>query len=308
MDYIIGIDIGGTSIKIGLFDVTGNLKKKWTVFTNKKDNGKHIMQDIYQSFVNKKINLDSVIGYGFGVPGPVVNGTVLQAVNIGWQDYDLALEFSQLVGNSNVHVGNDANVAALGEVFKGAAKGKKDIAMITLGTGIGGGIIIDGHGIEGVFGAGGELGHIVVEFEHPRQCNCGSKGCLETIASATGIKSEFKELAKTGQYHTILKNIEKPSAKKIFDAAIRGDELSNIVVDKVAYALGYACHMVSLVVNPEVIVFGGGVSKAGDFLFDKIRNEFKEYKFHAVQNTAIIGAELGNDAGMYGAAYMVANA
>ena len=282
--------------------------KKWSIFTNKENHGKHIIKDIYQSLLENKIDLNEVMGYGFGVPGPVVNGTVLQAVNIGWPEYDLALEFSQLVQNSNVHVGNDANVAALGEVFKGAAKGKKDIAMITLGTGIGGGIIIDGHSIEGVFGAGGELGHIVVEFDHPRLCNCGSKGCLETIASATGIKKEFTYLAKTGKYKTSLENIEKPSAKKIFDAAMRGDELSVVVIDNVARALGYLCHMVSMVVNPEVIVFGGGVSRAGDFLFDKVREVFKEYKFHAVQNTKIIGAELGNDAGMYGAAYMVANA
>lgn len=308
MKYIIGIDVGGTSVKIGLFDVNGNLKKKWSIFTNKEDNGKFIISDIYKSLVDKKINLEEITGYGFGVPGPVVNGTVLQAVNIGWPEYDLALEFSQLVNNSNVHVGNDANVAALGEVFKGAAKGKKDIAMITLGTGIGGGIIIDGHSIDGVFGAGGELGHIVVEFDHPRQCNCGSKGCLETIASATGIKSEFTYLSKNSDYHTFLENIEKPSAKKIFDAAMRGDELSNVVIDRIAKALGYACHMVSLVVNPEVIVFGGGVSRAGEFLFEKIRTEFKKYKFHAVQNTKIVGAELGNDAGMYGAAYMVTNA
>lgn len=308
MKYIIGIDVGGTTVKIGVFDVSGNLRRKWSIFTNKEENGKHIIHDVYVSLQKKKINLNDVVGYGFGVPGPVVNGTVLQAVNIGWPEYDLALEFSQLVQNSNVHVGNDANVAALGEVFKGAAKGKKDIAMITLGTGIGGGIIIDGHSIEGVFGAGGELGHIVVEFDHPRQCNCGSKGCLETIASATGIKKEFTYLANTGNYQTSLKNIEHPSAKKIFDAAMNGDELSGVVIDKVAAALGYLCHMVSLVVNPEVIVFGGGVSRAGDFLFDKVRTEFKKYKFNAVQSTKIIGAELGNDAGMYGAAYMVANA
>lgn len=308
MNYIVGIDIGGTSVKIGLFDTNGDLKRKWSILTNKEDNGKYIMKEIYQSLLHKKVNLKNVVGYGFGVPGPVVSGTVLQAVNIGWYDYDLALEFSQLVGNSNVHVGNDANVAALGEVFKGAAKGKKDIAMITLGTGIGGGIIIDGHSIEGVFGAGGELGHIVVEFERPRQCNCGSLGCLETIASATGIKREFTELAKSGMYKTFLKNIGEPSAKKIFDAAIRGDELSNEVINRVAYALGYACHMVSLVVNPEVIVFGGGVSRAGEFLFEKIRKEFSKYKFYAVQKTQIVGAELGNDAGMFGAAYMVANA
>lgn len=308
MKYIIGIDVGGTTVKIGQFDLAGNMLKKWSIFTNKENHGKYIIKDIYKSLLENNINLKDVMGYGFGVPGPVVNGTVLKAVNIGWPEYDLALEFSQLVQNSNVHVGNDANVAALGEVFKGAAKGKKDIAMITLGTGIGGGIIIDGHSIEGVFGAGGELGHIVVEFDHPRECNCGSRGCLETIASATGIKKEFTFLAKTGKYHTVLENIDRPSAKKIFDAAMKGDELSVVVIDNVARALGYLCHMVSLVVNPEVIVFGGGVSRAGDFLFDKIRESFKRYRFHAVQNTKIIGAELGNDAGMYGAAYMVANA
>lgn len=308
MKYIIGVDIGGTTCKIGLFNLEGNLQKKWEIFTNKKENGRYVIKDIYNSIIQRKINLDDVVGYGFGVPGPVVNGTVLKAVNIGWPEYDLALEFSQLVNNSNVHVGNDANVAALGESFKGAAKGKKDIAMITLGTGIGGGIIVDGHRIDGVYGAGGEIGHIVVHSDHPRECKCGSIGCLETIASATGIKREFKYLANNSDYKTTLKNVNNPSAKKIFIAAEQGDELSNVVIDEVARALGYACHVVSLMTNPEVIVFGGGVSKAGEFLFEKIRREFKKYKFHAAQHTKIIGAELGNDAGMYGAAYMVSNA
>jgi len=308
MKLIVGVDVGGTTCKIGVFDTEGNLQKKWELFTNKKDNGEHVMSDIYKSLLQKKVNLDDVLGYGFGVPGPVVNGTVLRAVNIGWPEKDLALEFSQLVGNSNVHVGNDANVAALGESFKGAAKGKKDIAMITLGTGIGGGIIVDGHRIDGVFGAGGEIGHIVCHSDHPRECNCGSIGCLETIASATGIKKECKYLLKHTDLKTSIKDVSRPSAKKIFAAAENGDELSNAVIDEVARVLGYACHIISLMTNPEVIVFGGGVSRAGEFLFEKIRREFKKYKFHAAQYTKIVGAELGNDAGMYGAAYMVTNA
>jgi glucokinase len=307
MNYVAGIDIGGTTVKIGLFDLEGTLHKKWEVFTNLADHGKYILSDIAKSFSEKGIDLSDIFGYGFGVPGPVVKGRVIRAVNIGWEYFDLALEFSQLVNNSNVHVGNDANVAALGESYRGAARGKKDVVMITLGTGVGGGIITNGTSVDGAFGLGGEIGHIVVSFDHPRQCNCGSKGCLETVASATGIKSEFEYLKQNTNLESSLKDVNFPSAKMIIDAAKNGDELCSKVVESVSFYLAYVCHIMSVTVNPEVIVFGGGVSKAGDYLIDKIREKFLNYKFVTVKDTVIRLAELGNDAGMYGAAYLVIN-
>jgi glucokinase len=307
MKYVMGIDIGGTSIKIGAFTETGVLLEKWEIFTNKKDNGKHIISDVFASIQKSKYDFNECIGFGFGVPGPVVDGKVLSAVNLGWGSYDLALEFSKLVNNSNVIVANDANVAAVGEYFKGASKGKKDAVMITLGTGVGGGIITNGSSVDGTFGGGGEIGHIVVKHDSDRMCNCGNKGCLETIASATGIKREFHDLMKDGSYKTSFNKNDWPSAKQIIDAAKAGDPLCNQVMDTVSFYLGYACHILSITTNPEIIVIGGGVSKAGDFLLERIVKEFKKYKFVAAKDTQIALAELGNDAGMYGAAFLVIN-
>ena len=307
MKYVFGIDVGGTTVKIGKFNSHGNLLEKWEVRTNLNDSGNHILTDIYQSFIEHSINLEEVIGYGFGIPGPIVNGTVVQAVNLGWGNFDLALEFSKLVNNSNVKVNNDANVAAIGESFMGAAKGIKDVVMITLGTGVGGGIISDGYSIEGAFGAGGEIGHMVVNPTNGRLCNCGNHGCLETIASATGIKREFTHLMETSDLKTSLNKSHKPSAKAIFAAAEENDPLCLHIINKVAYYLGYACHVLSVSVNPEVIVFGGGVSRAGNFLLDKIDAEFRKYAYEPVQKTMLKIAILGNDAGMYGAASIVIN-
>jgi glucokinase len=180
--------------------------------------------------------------------------------------------------------------------------------MMTLGTGLGGGIVANGKPIEGAFGAGGELGHIVVDLHNGRQCNCGNKGCLETIASATGIVREFKDLRQDLALPSILDKLDNVSAKDILDAAQQEDQLALNVVDNVAFYLGYACHIISVTTNPEVILIGGGVSKAGKFLLYKIIDEFNKYKFDAVKDTQIVLAELGNDAGMYGAALLVLNA
>lgn len=305
--YLIGIDIGGTTVKIGVFLQTGELVKKYEIETDTSSNGKNILFDIYQSFIKQEINLEEVIGYGFGVPGPVNHNVIHECVNLGWTNYDIKALFGPMVQNTNIKVNNDANVAALGELFMGAAKGKNDVTMMTLGTGLGGGIISNGAPVEGSFGAGGELGHMIVDLHNGRQCNCGNIGCLETIASATGIVREYLSLKDSLQLPSILDPIKKPSAKQIMDAAKKGDQLCENVINKVSFYLGYACHIISVTVNPETIVIGGGVSKAGTFLLDKIIHEFKEYKFDAVKNTEITLATLGNDAGMYGAASLVKN-
>lgn len=307
MKYVLGIDVGGTTVKIGLFSTEGRLIKKWEIFTNKNDKGKHIVNDIYNSLLKEEVDIDDVMGYGFGVPGPVVHNNILQCVNLGWKDYDLKDEFYKLVKNDNIVIQNDANVAALGESFKGAAEGVHDAVMVTLGTGVGGGIISNNKPVEGGFGGGGEIGHMVVKLEDGRSCNCGQTGCLETIASATGIKREYIDMAKELNLPSLLNKDGKVSAKMVFEAAKNGDELSYRVINRVAKYLGYACHVLSVTTNPEVIVFGGGVSKAGEFLREKIDREFRKFDFIAAKQTKIAIATLGNDAGMYGAASLIIN-
>ena len=305
--YIYGIDVGGTSVKVGLFDVAGTLLEKWEVKTNKSDHGSKILSDVHQSIVTHKVGIEEVIGYGFGVPGPVVDNIVTQCVNLGWKDYDIKAIFGPLVNNENIHVNNDANVAALGELFKGSAEGMKDAVMITLGTGVGGGVISNGNPVEGAFGTGGEIGHMVVNHGNGRRCNCGSMGCLETICSATGIKKEFKQLAEELNIPSVIDKDKYISAKAVFLAAKNGDELSIKTISNVAFYLGYACHILSVTTNPEVIIIGGGVSRAGNFLLDQIEYEFRKYKFIPVDGTKLTLATLGNDAGMYGAASMIIN-
>ena len=303
--YIYGFDIGGTTIKIGLFDVSGNLLKKWEINTNKTDKGTHILEDIFQAIKNHQVNLEEVLGYGFGVPGPVIAGLVVKGVNIGWENYNLKTEFSRLTKSDLVFVENDANVAALGETWQGAGVGYQNSALITVGTGVGGGIVVDSKVIEGAHGSGGEIGHIRVIHENGLLCNCGNKGCLETVASATGIKNMFNTMLHTSNLSSKLKDIDNPSVKMIFDAAKDGDPLSLAVIDKTSYYLGYACQILSVITNPDIIIIGGGVSNAGDFFIDRIRSHFQQIAFNSVKGTLIVEAKLGNDAGIYGAASLV---
>ncbi|MBU1020613.1 MAG: ROK family glucokinase [Firmicutes bacterium] len=304
---ICGIDIGGTTIKIGFFNLEGRLLKKWEIETNKADKGRYILDDIYESILNQCDDMSMIVGYGFGVPGPVIDGKVFHAVNLGWVDFDLKSEFSSLVLNKKIHVDNDANVAALGEALMGAAEKYSSSVMLTLGTGIGGGVIINNRIIDGAHGSAGEIGHMLVVHENGIPCNCGKSGCLETVASATGIKNLYEKYHQETHQKTMLEDFTYPSAKMIFDAAKKGDQLSIKVVDEVTYYLGYACHILSLVTNPEIIVIGGGVSKAGEYLTDKIKEQFLKFKYSPVRNTMIEPAELGNDAGIYGAMGMVKN-
>ena len=292
--YIFGIDVGGTTVKLGLFDLDGILLSKWDINTNKNNKGMYILNDIYKSIIQHVPNLKEVHGYGFGVPGPVVGSTIIKCVNLGWENYDIVVK-------------NDANVAALGETLSGAAKGYKNSAMITLGTGIGGGIVVEGKIVDGAFGAGGEIGHLHVVKENGLLCNCGNYGCLETVASATGIKNVYLELVKNSNIDSLLKNKDHISAKTIIDAAKQGDLLAEEVVESFTYHLGHACSILSIVTNPDIIVIGGGVSKAGTYLLNKIDSYFRKMMFEPVKKTKIVLANLGNDAGIYGAASLVKN-
>lgn len=309
MKYIYGIDIGGTTVKIGLLDLEGNFVDKWEIVTDKSEEGKNILRDIAISVIgyNKAHNIDNndIKGYGFGIPGPVVNNYVAKCVNLGWKNLNIVREFSKYMGNVTVEANNDANVAAAGEMWKGGGIGHKNVCMFTLGTGVGGGIIVDSHIVEGANGAGGELGHIKVVMEGGNVCGCGRRGCLETVASATGIVREARRLFATNTLPTRLIDNDTLSAKVIFDKAKDNDEFALKLVDQLGYYLGYAAGMVANTVNPEVFIIGGGVSKAGQILIDVIKKHFVEFCFPGLEETEFKLASLSNDAGMIGAAYLV---
>lgn len=307
--YCFGIDVGGTSIKCGLFSEDGELKDKWEIPTRTEESGKFILPDIAETIQKKmedeKIEKAQVKGVGIGLPGPVTeNGEILCAVNLYWGRKNVEKELTSLTGLPS-KAGNDANVAALGEVWKGAAEGKKDVLMVTLGTGVGGGIILNGRILTGVHGAAGEIGHANVNPDEEDTCNCGNRGCLEQMASATGIvRLARKELASSGD-DSILRKIENVTAKDVFDAYKQGDLPASRIVDQFAKYLGMGLSAFVSVLDPEVILIGGGVSKAGQALIDCVEKYYKQLAFPSAKDTPLLLASLGNDAGIYGAARLV---
>ena len=308
--FCIGVDIGGTTVKIGLFSEQGKVEEKWEIVTRKDEGGSFILSDIAASIQEKlekhNIAKDKVAGIGIGVPGPVTeDGTVLKCVNLGWGIFNVADEVRKLTGIQNIKVGNDANVAALGEMWQGGGKGYKNIVMMTLGTGVGGGIILDGNILTGSKGAAGEIGHITVNYDEEDTCNCGKRGCLEQFASATGIVKEAKRLLLVSDKASKLRDLQYLSAKAIFDAAKEGDELADDLVDELTKYLGIAASHIAAVVDPEAFVIGGGVSKAGEILTNRIKQNYEKNVMFALQNKEFKLAELGNDAGIYGCAKMV---
>ena len=306
--YVFGVDIGGTTVKIGLFTSDGELLDKWEITTRTDEGGKYILGDIAESvgakIAEKNIDRADVAGIGMGVPGPVRDdGTVIKCINLGWGIFNVADELSGLTGIP-VKAGNDANMAALGEMWQGGGKGHENIVMVTLGTGVGGGIIINGKMISGVNGAGGEIGHMTIDNDETEFCNCGKKGCLEQYASATGIVRMAKIALNESDRPSKLREVQYISAKEIFDQAKTGDDLAMELVDELGNRLGLALAQVSCVVDPEIFVIGGGVSRAGDILINAVKSAYQKYAFHACKNTGFELATLGNDAGMYGGAYL----
>ena len=302
--YVFGVDIGGTTVKIGLFSVDGELLDKWEITTRTDDGGAYILSDIAASIENKMtekgLSKDEVKGVGMGVPGPVKeDGTVIKCVNLGWGVFNAAEELSGLIGLP-VKVGNDANMAALGEYWQGGGKDYNTVVMVTLGTGVGGGIIINGKMLAGVNGAGGEIGHMTIDLEENDVCNCGKKGCLEQYASATGIVRLANRALQTSDKPSKLREVKYISAKEIFDAAKNGDNLALDLVEEHGRRLGLALSNVAEVIDPEVFVIGGGVSRAGEILINATKKYYQQYAFHACKNTKFELATLGNDAGMYG--------
>ena len=309
--YCFGIDVGGTTVKMGIFTTEGKLTESWEIPTRKEDEGSHILEDICkqieEKLVEKQINRADLLGVGIGIPGPITkDGTVLNCVNLGWGVFNVEEKLSEMLGGVIVKAGNDANVAALGENWQGGGVGFEDLILITLGTGVGGGVIIGDKIITGSNGAAGEIGHMPVVYDTDAEtCGCGKKGCLETVASATGIVREAKKLLASGEIESTLRDIPEFTCKDIFDAAKEGDKAAMIVVDKLAEYLGIAAAHIACVTNPQVIVIGGGVSKAGKFLLDKIEEKYMERAFKACRNAKFALATLGNDAGMYGAAALI---
>lgn len=306
--YCFGVDVGGTTIKLGLFNESGIVLDKWEIKTRTKNNGESILPDIAETIKakmeEKSISREDIIGVGMGVPGPVdKKGIVYNCVNLGWGQFNVNETLSELL-DMPVKCGNDANVAALGEMWKGGGQGYKNLVVVTLGTGVGGGIIVDGEILTGATGAGGEIGHIHIQDGELDPCGCGNYGCLEQYASATGIvRLAKRELARTDKV-TVLKK-ETVTAKDVWDAVKFGDEVAVEIVERFGKYLGKGLAAIAAVVNPEVFVIGGGVSKAGKVLIDYIQESYKEYVFHGSRNAKFELATLENDAGIFGAAKLV---
>ena len=306
--YCFGIDVGGTSVKCGLFLTNGTLVEQWEIPTRLENNGSSILPDVADAIKTKLdergITKDNVDGVGIGIPGPVnENGEVPMAVNLHWGFKAVASELSALTGLP-AKAANDANIAALGEAWKGAAEGSKNVILVTLGTGVGGGIIIDSKIIAGYHGAGGEIGHACVNHNEVRPCNCGNHGCLEQYASATGISRLARKKMEHETRATILTK-EDLSAKAVFDAVKEGDEVAIEVATEMGNYLGHAMADMAAVLDPAVFVIGGGVSKAGEVLLSFIEKPFMEKAFFANKNVKFKLATLGNDAGICGAAKLV---
>ena len=305
MKYGFGIDLGGTTVKIAYFDETGNMLDKWEIPTVTANNGAQILPDIAASiraYMDAyQIADTAVLGLGIGVPGPVNSkGIVNKCINLGWGVFNIAEELTALTGFP-VKAGNDANVAALGEFWKGGGMGCNNVVFITLGTGVGGGIVIEGNLLHGAHGSGAELGHMVLNRNETVPCNCGKYGCVEQYCSATGIVRMAKNYLNTNDVSSSLNAVENLTCKDIFDAAKAGDEAANAILEQVYALLGEFLGNVCSVVNPEMVVIGGGVSKAGQVLIDGVVPHFKKYVFHAASNVEFALASLGNDAGAYGA-------
>ena len=309
MKYCFGIDIGGTTVKMGLFQEDGELLDKWEIKTRTENQGEAILPDIAQAvkakMAEKKLVKEQIIGLGMGLPAPVTeDGIVQNTANLGWGYKEVTRELEELLDGMKVIPGNDANVAALGEMWKGGGKGHKNVIMVTLGTGVGGGIIVDGKCLVGAHGAGGEIGHLCVNYQETETCGCGKKGCLEQYASATGIVRLAKRRLQKDDAPSVLRNVEL-SAKAVFDAVKEKDAVAIEIAEQFGEYLGKGLATVANTVNPEVFVIGGGVSKAGEVLIPFIEPIFQKYAFPPCRGAKFALAKLGNDAGIYGAAALI---
>lgn len=313
---ILGIDLGGTSVKFAILSEKGEILQKWSIQTNILDDGSHIVPDIIESIKHRLelygMSSEDFLGIGMGSPGAVhrKKGTVYGAYNLNWKGTVAVKEPIEAATGLPFFIDNDANVAALGEKWLGAGADDENVVFVTLGTGVGGGVITNGQLVHGVADSGGELGHITVDPHHGFDCTCGKKGCLETVASATGVVNLTRKLSEAYAGDSELKKLVDDGApitsKDVFDFAKKGDDLAEMVVEEFSFYLGLACSHLGNILNPKFIVIGGGVSNAGEFLLEKVRHHFSSFTFPNVRETTKIKiAELGNDAGVIGASYLV---
>ena len=314
-EYAFGIDLGGTTAKIGLFTTTGDLLEKWEVPTDTSDQGARILPNlaaaVQDKMAQRSLRPDQIEGVGLGVPGPVQDSSVVAIVcaNLGgWGDCDAGAQLSQLLGGLRVQVGNDANVAALGEIWMGTAKGCRSAVMVTLGTGVGGGVVADGKLIEGAHGAGGEIGHITVNPQETAQCGCGKHGCLEQYSSATGVVRCMNKLLEQNPDVPCTLRGRDFAAKDVFDAARSGDKLAQQEVEDMTLTLALALGNIAAITDPEMFLVGGGVARAGDVLLEPLSRHYQANAFLSCRNTPIRLASLGNDAGIYGAVRLIVGA
>ena len=311
MKYGFGIDIGGTTVKVAFFDENGEMKCKWEIPTRSEGGGEQILPDIaatVEAFLQQnRLSKDSILGIGVGVPGPVSReGVVNKCVNLGWGVFNIEQELSQLT-ELPVKAGNDANVAALGEYWMGGGQGYESLVMATLGTGVGGGIILDGKILYGARGAAGEIGHMVLDRNETESCGCGKLGCAEQYCSATGVVRMAKRYMATDDRPSMLRGREI-TCKEIFDAAAAGDAVAAAALETVYARMAEFCANLANAFDPAVIVLGGGVSKAGEVLVEGIKRHFPKYVFHAMADMPFVLATLGNDAGAYGAFKLILDA
>ena len=314
-EYAFGIDLGGTTAKVGLFTTAGELLEKWEVPTDTSHAGEHILANLAAAvrgkMEEKSLSAQQVEGVGVGVPGPVLDSRIVPIVcaNLGgWGDRNVAEDLSALLDGLPVLVGNDANVAALGEIWMGAAKGCRNAVMVTLGTGVGGGVIVNGKVIDGVHGAGGEIGHITVNPHETAVCGCGKRGCLEQYSSATGVVRCMKKLLEEDPDTPCVLRGTDFVAKDVFDAARSGDVLAAREVDQMTATLGMALANIAAVVDPEMFLIGGGVARAGAVLFDPLTAHYRDTAFRSCRDIPIKAASLGNDAGICGAVRLIVGA
>lgn len=310
MEYCFGVDIGGTTIKMGLFSRKDALLEKWEIPTRKGSNPAELLKDvavaIEKCFMKKRIKKEQIEGVGMTAPGPVTeDGCLRGAVNIGWGDVFLAVEAEKILGISPVLIGNDARVAALGEYTFGAGKDASSLLMITLGTGVGGGVILNGQILAGKTGTAGEIGHTTINPFETEACNCGKKGCLEQYASATGMVRVARKFLKELDKPSMLRQLDKITAKDIWDKAKMGDEIALETAQYVSRLLGMAIANACYIADPEMVVIGGGVSQAGEFLLNMVQQAYCENVFSHCRDKKFALAKLRNDAGIYGAAALV---
>ena len=308
--YYIGVDLGGTTVKLGVFTTQGELLQKWEIPTRTENAGEKILPDIAstisETLDSLGISKADVLGAGLGVPGAVQGDAIVApCVNLNGWGGNVAAGLSELCGFP-VKAVNDANAAALGEMWQGSGKGYRSVVFVTLGTGVGGGIIIDGKLVRGSHGAGGEIGHVKVRFNETRTCGCGKHGCLEQYASATGVVRTANRMLDKYEEPSLLRECEKVSAKAVFDAAKKGDAIATRVLDLFGETLGCALASISCVCDPEVFVIGGGVSAAGQIILDYVQKSFLKYAFPSAECTRFALASLGNNAGIYGCARLMA--